>query len=138
MLVTEYHEVNKAFPPGVADQDLLETCRQLANDLNRARVSLDELQDLTSMQHDKLQEEAMKRQIQEMDLDQHKEALSQKVRECYVKDQIIQDQGRFLQLVLENAQSKDQLLSSLYTQIEELKALLRKYGDGHLSKKRKL
>ncbi|KAH8659442.1 hypothetical protein BGZ61DRAFT_485889 [Ilyonectria robusta] len=100
-----------------AHRDLYETCRQLANDLKEARVHLDE-------QREKLEEEVMKRQIQDVNLDQHKEALSQKVRESYIKDRIIQDQATYI--------------FSLHGQIEEFSALPRNHDDAQWSKKRKL
>lgn len=88
----------------------MESYDQLERDVKVARMENDELDNL-------LNEENMKRELLETELDQHKTYLQDRIVEVEEKDRTISTQSFLLNFAWEDAQEKENLICHLRNQL---------------------
>lgn len=83
-----------------------ESCGQLEEGIKLARTESDELANL-------LNEDSIRRELLEKELDQHKSFLQDRILEAEEKDRTINTQNFLLSFAWEDAQEKDHVISQL-------------------------
>lgn len=126
-----YSDGSTQSPRFVRDQTqievLQETCQSLKHELKLHQSRTEEYARLLLTCTDKLDEESLRRETLEMEVNQHKEALSEKLGEIRDRDQTIETQNCLLSYSWSDSQNmavaqrqKDKLIELLRNQVQDL------------------
>ena len=119
---------------------------QLENDIRTQTSRIGELEQLLSSYRDKLDDESIKRELLELELNQHKEALLEKAHDLKERDQTIDTQNCLLGFAWTEAQDmataqreRDRTIGQLRCYINDISSGgSQEYTLANESKKRKL
>ena len=124
---------------------LQERAHQLENSLREQQMRNGELEQLLAGCREQLEEESFKSGVLELDLNQHKEALLEKVKELRERDETIDTQNCLLgfawaetQKLASAQRDRDQTILALKSHIEDISLNVEAWGETGTSKKRRL